>query len=226
MSACPACGRQGETTELVRPGYILVLCPDCGFGRGLRPITGPGRNAKEPVSDIPAKETDTGSIQLSPTAAHPTVDIDNPPSPAGKIAEENSVSVQPHPICIVSTDQAMISAMVGQFEARGGGLTAEPLDTGGDLISQRVNALQGERSISVICIDADLSDFPAMELGFAIRALEAAFGEQRTPLVFIGADNEDYDAACKQLGKAHCVSNQPGNDSVEAVSNMVQTLCT
>jgi hypothetical protein len=158
------------------------------------------------------QEPITGEVQLSPTAAYTVADLTQMPA-----APVTAQPVSGHIIWLTETE--LSPAHIENTFADLGEFTTESMTKATDVISALIGRIEVDTKVCLV-VDTRLTDFPAMELAFAIRGIETAFGQEKVQIVFYGQDPKTWQTACRQLSPArHAInrSTEPEEALVQAI---------
>jgi len=100
------------------------------------------------------------------------------------------------------------------------------VDSGAELIGRVMSGLVAGTTTNLLVLDSALSDFPVLELGFAVRALETAFEEGRIPMIFLGLGGGKLKAGCRQVGDAKLLetkADQAPDELAQKLAALVET---
>jgi len=195
MIACPVCGQQNKPDRLQQPEFILSLCRDCGFASAISPNYPSG-----PHSATAVQAQSTGEVRLSPTAAYSVDELTEEGLEKVDLDGDAAVSANVH---VVSADPQLAIESLSQLRTETS-LHLRRHIAGESMIAQLVDRLSNP-ALSILVIESSFDPFPALELGFAVRAVETAFGIDRAPIIFVGDDNSDVVSGHQQLGESQIV---------------------
>ncbi|MEE2755109.1 MAG: hypothetical protein VYA30_00555 [Myxococcota bacterium] len=185
MMPCTACGHSGEPNRLFFADFELAICAKCGFGVGLAQPT----NESATMDGQPKIETpSTGDVELSPTGAFTAADLTE--ADATRNARGQAI--------VVTNDEEtydVIDAAFSDFAAIG----CVFADKGTGAIEMVVSRLESTDRTGVL-IDAQNDDYPASELGYAIRAIETGLGAKKADIVFFGEIDSETEADARRIG--------------------------
>ena len=195
MITCPVCGQQNKPDRLEQPDFILSLCRDCGFASAITPNYPSGSHSATAV-----QAQSTGEVHLSPTAAYSVDELTEEGLENTGANTNAEVLTNVH---VVSADPQLAIESLSQLRTQAS-LHLRRHIAGESMISQLVDRLANP-GLSILVIESNFEAFPALELGFAVRAIETAFGIDRAPIIFVGDDNSDVVSGHQQLGESQIV---------------------
>jgi hypothetical protein len=206
MTPCPVCGQQNKPDLLEQPAFILSLCKDCGFASGIAPNIPSDSQKNDRIQEPP-----TGEVHLSPTAAYSVSElIEHSPSLDG-MGPQTTLSAIVH---LVSADPQLGIEPLNQLKAETN-IQLRRHALGPALLTHLIDDFDRPEP-TIIVVESNFESFPALELGFATRAIETAFAAKRAPIIFVGDDNESVLSGHRQLGETHIVmhSHRDGGDAL------------
>ena len=130
----------------------------------------------------------TGDVELSPTGAFTAADLTE--ADATRNARGQAI--------VVTNDEEtydVIDAAFSDFAAIG----CVFADKGTGAIEMVVSRLESTDRTGVL-IDAQNDDYPASELGYAIRAIETGLGAKKADIVFFGEIDSETEADARRIG--------------------------
>ncbi len=183
MTTCMACGHPGSANRFHSAKFELLICSNCGFGLGL---TQPTAEAVEP--DAMIETPITGDVELSPTGAFTVADLAGETSQA--TASGQAIVVTNH-----EETYGLIETAFSQFDDIGC-VFADKGTAAIDLIIDRFEL----SDTTCVLIDTQNDDYPATELGYAIRAIETGLGVKKTDILFFGASENENESDIRRIG--------------------------
>ncbi|MBV72240.1 MAG: hypothetical protein CMH52_13020 [Myxococcales bacterium] len=185
MMPCTACGYSGEPNRLNFGQFELAICAKCGFGVGLaQPASDAAAVDAEPRIEKPS----TSEVELSPTSAFTVADL----TEASASANASGQAI------IVTNDEetyGVIDAAFNEFDAIG----CVFADKGTGAIELVMSRFESPDSTGVL-IDTQNDDYSAVELGYAIRAIETGLGAKKSDIIFFGEVDSAAEVDVRRIG--------------------------
>jgi len=202
MMACRACGHAGPTRGIDDGKFLLSVCSACGFGIGLTANAGASHDSGLSQVNVPSGPH-TAAYQLSPTGPQKILED---PSVPGDVEDTETVAQSHDGTIILCTADDALNEVFSTWCASHGQGQLDRVMTGQDMVRHITQRIEEFDDTTLCVLDERMDEFPAVELGFAIRAIEAAFDRSRTQLAILGQDSSATHEACKRLGNTTLIS--------------------
>ncbi|MGC6418719.1 MAG: hypothetical protein ACON3Z_16460 [Bradymonadia bacterium] len=197
MIACTACGHQGEPKAVRLATFKLDACVQCGFGLGIEPMP---TETQPAVSLVVGENPSTGEVELSPTAAFTLDDLNQRPS----------VRQKTHRVVVVTNDRQLFD-QIDSALAEATDPDCEFAARGNHAVEQLISANETKTAL-ILLIDTNNDDFPALQLGHTVRALETALNMPHSMICMVGELTETEQEALTNIDARHEIghgSEQP-----------------
>ena len=171
MIACTACGHQGAPKQIRMATFKLNACSQCGFGLGIEPVPPETLSA---VGVSASESPSTGEVELSPTAAFKLDELNQEPS-----ERQNT-----HRVVVVTNDHQTFD-QIDSTLAESTDPDCKFAARGNHAVEQLIEASETGTLLTFL-IDTNNDDYPAIQLGHTIRALEIALARPRSMICFVG----------------------------------------
>jgi len=214
---CPSCGTEVDLERSLESGYVFIACKLCGLGLGVRPSTSAEvRELTGPVDAGPLARVDV--VKQKPALAAVEERASGvrdaraePPAPTSK-GPASKVPSTPPPrqmrrVYLVE-DSAFLRQLTRDLLLERQ-LAREVIDLpdGPAFVEAFARELDRNEKPDLVVLDVRMPGLDGREAAYAIRAMEAACGQKRTPILFFSAVlcDEAFKVDLQALGSARYV---------------------
>lgn len=248
---CPSCGQEVPLERTLQGNYLMIACKNCGLGLGvklasadeLRRLSAPEQPSLARVEVVKRSRTIAAAVEKpappDPRSAAPR-DIP-PPAPATpsappadmeanleamKRATEGGPVRQMNQVMLAEDSQFLRQItrdlLLSQQLAR----EVVDCEDGVAFVEAYTRALVDGNRPDLVVLDVRMPGLDGQRAAFAMRAVETAMGQKRTPILFFSSVlcDEPFKAILKELGNARYIRKSDDGDAQVLGERIVSVL--
>lgn len=242
---CPSCGQEVPLERTLQGNYLMIACKNCGLGLGvklasadeLRKLSTPEQPSLARVEVVKRSRTIAAAVEKpappDPRSAAPREMAPPTPAPAPatdleamKRATEGGPVRQMNQVMLAEDStflrQITRDLLVSQQLAK----DVVDCEDGVAFVEAYTRALVGGSRPDLVVLDVRMPGLDGQQAAFAMRAVETALGQKRTPILFFSSVlcDEDFKAILKELGNARYIRKSEDGDAQQLGERIVSVL--
>lgn len=239
---CPSCGQEVPLERTLQGNYLMIACRNCGLGLGvklasadeLRRLSAPETPSLARVEVVKRSRTISPAVEKpappDPRSAAPRQAP--PPAPAAPDLEAMKQATEGGPVrqmsqVMLAEDSAFLrqiarDLLLSQQLAR----EVVDCEDGVAFVEAYTRALIAGNRPDLVVLDVRMPGLDGQQAAFAMRAVETALGQKRTPILFFSAVlcDEKFKAILQELGNARYIRKSDDGDAQQLGNRIVSVL--
>lgn len=240
---CPSCGQEVPLERTLQGNYLMIACRNCGLGLGvklasadeLRKLSTPEQPSLARVEVVKRQRAISAVVEKpappDPRSAAPR-EAPPPPAPAPADIEAMKRATEGGPVRqmgqVMLAEDSQFLRQITRDLLLSQQLAREVVDCedGVAFVEAYTRALAAGDRPDLVVLDVRMPGLDGQQAAFAMRAVETAMGQKRTPILFFSAVlcDEKFKGILQELGNARYIRKSEDGDPQQLGNRIVSVL--